>query len=77
MSTGCTALHVAARGGHDGVASLLLQKGAVADATDSKGSTPLHYAGENRAGGWREGGEGKGERMCCVCVGVEGGPCER
>lgn len=41
---GRTALHLAAAGGHAGVASLLLQKGAWAEAEDSGEDTPLHAA---------------------------------
>jgi len=42
---GCTALHLAVRGGHEAVATLLVQEAAsIVDLTDRKGQTPLHYA---------------------------------
>lgn len=41
---GTTALHLAAGAGHASVVSLLLQKGAWADAEDSHDETPLHAA---------------------------------
>ena len=37
-------LHVASRYGHAGVAAALLELGAVVDAQDTIGMTPLHYA---------------------------------
>ena len=39
-----TAFHFAAIYGHAEVVKLLLEKGATADAVDSRGWTPLHYA---------------------------------
>lgn len=44
-----TPLHWAAGMGHADVAALLLKEGAKLEAADSKGNTPLHYAGERRA----------------------------
>ena len=41
-----TPLHWAAGMGHGDVAALLLKEGAALEAADSKGNTPLHYAGE-------------------------------
>lgn len=41
---GATALHWAARYGHEDVVELLLERGAIADAKASDGSTPLHRA---------------------------------
>lgn len=41
---GCTALHMAARRGHCGVAQALLECGAQVDARDRKGDTPLRRA---------------------------------
>jgi ankyrin repeat protein len=43
---GSSVLHFAATGGDAGVVSMLLQKGAKPDATDSEGRTPLQVAQE-------------------------------
>lgn len=43
-SVGQTALHWAARGGHEAVVTLLLEKGAGVDLTDSDGQTTLSWA---------------------------------
>jgi ankyrin repeat protein len=42
--TGCTPLHIAARGGHKGVARLLLEHKAAVDQPDSDGCSPLCIA---------------------------------
>ena len=42
--TGATALHMAARRGHVGIARMLLDCGAAIDAQDRKGDTPLQRA---------------------------------
>lgn len=42
-----TPLHWAAGMGHAEVAALLLKEGAELEAADSKGNTPLMYAGES------------------------------
>jgi ankyrin repeat protein len=39
---GSTALHMAARGGHEAVVRLLLEKGAPVNAKDNTGWTALH-----------------------------------
>ena len=41
---GITALHVAARNGHDSVVSVLIEHGAEIDARANSGDTPLHHA---------------------------------
>ena len=43
-----TPLHWAAGMGHAEVATMLLKEGASLEAADSKGNTPLMYAGEGR-----------------------------
>ena len=44
LETGFTPLQLAAWRGHKDVAELLVAKGANVNATDSFGTTPLHYA---------------------------------
>ena len=42
-----TLLHIAARGGHEGTATVLLEGGAEINSTDADGSTPLMVAAHN------------------------------
>ena len=48
-SDNMTALHVASEEGVDEIVRLLLQKGALINAADDWGFTPLHHAAFNRA----------------------------
>ena len=44
---GWTALHRAAKNGHEAVVGLLLDKGAMIDEKEMNGWTALHWAAEN------------------------------
>ena len=56
MPSGDTPLHIAAAGGYDGVAQLLVKNGANVNAVNKEGWTPLHAASCLYSGGKRRPG---------------------
>jgi len=68
-----TPLHWAAGMGHADVATLLLKEGAALEAADSKGNTPLMYAGAFCWALW--GLWGRSGRVGCGAFGASAGVC--